>query len=157
MSLLSHLRARKGSTHRARRIGRGDASGWGGTAGRGHKGQKARKSGGIRRGFEGGQSPIILRLPKFGFSHAWARQNYALVQVSQLANLEGEVTPEILQKAGLVKASDLKRGYKIKVLQGRKTNQKIELKKTLKLKVHKLSGAARQVIEKAGAGVELIK
>ena len=176
MSVLENLRPRRHSTHRARRVGRGDSSGWGGTAGRGHKGQKARKSGGIRRGFEGGQSPIILRLPKFGFSRAWARQHYSLVHVSQLVGFEGEVTPETLQRAGLVKASDLKRGYGVKVLmRGRRLSAITskgkaakpdastskapggdELKKTLVLKVHKISKAARGAVEKAGGRVELI-
>ena len=67
MSLLSELAPNKGATHKKKRVGRGDGSNWGGTAGKGHKGQKARSGGKVRRGFEGGQTPLIRRMPKIGF------------------------------------------------------------------------------------------
>ena len=70
MSLLSSLRAAKGSKHYRKRLGRGRGSGLGQTSGKGNKGQLARSGGKVRRGFEGGQSPLIRRVPKFGFSNS---------------------------------------------------------------------------------------
>ena len=144
MSLLGQLRPKKGSTHKKRRVGRGDASGWGGTAAKGHKGQKARSGAPIPRGFEGGQTTIARRLPKFGFTNAMFKTTYELVNLSDLEKLDGEVTPESLQKAGVVH-----KGL-VKILGNG------ELTKSLNVKAHKFSASAKAAIEKAGGSVEVL-
>ena len=147
MNLLSELRPLKGSRHRRRRIGRGPASGWGGTSGKGHKGQKVRSGAPIRRGFEGGQTPLQVRLPKFGFTNRRFKKEYEIINLDQLSKLEEpEVTPEILKKRGLVS-----RGLAVKIL-GRG-----ECHQALNIKAHKVSQSARQSIEAAGGKVEIIK
>jgi large subunit ribosomal protein L15 len=145
MNLLSELSPNKGATHKKKRIGRGHASGQGGTAGKGHKGQKARKSGNVKRGFEGGQTPLHRRLPKFGFKNTEFKNNYVIINLHQLNNFDGEVSPAELVKIGFLKKSE-----KLKVLaQGK-------LDKILTVKAHKFSEAAKQEIEKAGGKVEVI-
>ena len=94
MSLLSQLAPAEGSKHYQKRVGRGRGSGLGQTAGKGHKGQLARSGGKVRRGFEGGQTPLIRRLPKFGFSNKDYQTKYEVVNLSQLENLTGTITPE---------------------------------------------------------------
>lgn len=146
MSLLSELKSNKGATHSKKRIGRGDGSGQGSTAGKGHKGQKARSGGKVRVGFEGGQMPLMRRLPKFGFSNAQFKKVYEIVTTGQLNKFSGDVTLETLQNAGLIKKGDVK----VKVL------TKGEIKTNLNLKVHKISESAKAAIEKAGGTVEVI-
>lgn len=146
MSLLSSLRPKKGSTHYKRRVGRGDGSGWGGTAAKGHKGQKARAGGGIRLGFEGGQMPLVRRLPKFGFTNAKFRNRYDIVTLEQLNNFDGDVNLDTLIAAGLTTAKG-----KVKVL------VKGELTKAVNLTVHKISSSARKIIEDKGGKVEVIE
>src|SRR3954471_24769263 len=92
---LNSLRPAKGSTHKKKRVGRGPGSGLGKTSGRGEKGQKSRTGYSRRPGFEGGQMPLVRRVPKRGFTNIW-RTEYAVVNLSQLAELDGEVTPESL-------------------------------------------------------------
>ncbi len=145
MSLLSELAPNKGATHKKKRIGRGDASGWGGTAGKGHKGQKARSGGAIRWGFEGGQMPLQRRLPKFGFKNTQFKNNYVIINLQQLNNFDGEVSPETLVGMGYLKKKE-----KLKIL------AKGKLDKSLTVKAHKFSEAAKTEIEKAGGKVELI-
>ena len=94
MGILGSLRPKRGSTHNSKRIGRGRGSGKGGTATKGHKGQKARTGGTVRRGFEGGQSPMARRLPKFGFTNATFKTVYQIVNLEQLNRFDGDVTPE---------------------------------------------------------------
>src|ERR1051326_7978129 len=102
MSTLNQLRAPKGSRHRKKRVGRGQGSGLGKTAGRGGKGQKAR-SGNMRfEGFEGGQSPLQRRLPKFGFNPP-NRLYFAVVNVGDLESFSGTVDEAVLRTKGLVK------------------------------------------------------
>src|SRR5215207_1832078 len=87
---LHNLQPRPGSKHRTKRLGCGESSGHGKTSGNGHKGQKARSGGSIRLGFEGGQMPLIRRMPKRGFNNAAFRTNYAIVNVGDLeSNFEG--------------------------------------------------------------------
>ena len=129
------------------RLGRGQGSGNGKTAGKGHKGQKAR-SGGLRKlGFEGGQTPLARRLPKRGFTN-FTRKEYAVVNLSQLNCFEdgSVVTPDILKECGIVK--NTKDG--VKVL-GEGT-----LEKKLTVKADKFSSAAVTLIEKAGGTVEVL-
>lgn len=144
MSLLSELKPKKGSTGYRKRVGRGNGSGLGGTAGKGHKGQKARTGGKVRWGFEGGQTPLMRRLPKFGFNNHNFRTRFDVINLETLNKFDGEVSPETLQKAGLLTHG------RIKIL-GKGT-----LTKKLKVKAHKLSDSAKAAIEKAGGTVEVI-
>ncbi len=145
MNILSTLRPKKGSTHNTKRLGRGRGSGKGGTSGKGDKGQKARKSGNIRRGFEGGQMPVHRRSPKFGFKNTLFTTRYEVVNLGQLEKMSGEVTPESLKAAGLIKYGPVK-------ILGQGT-----LTKNLTVKVHKFSESAKNAIEKAGGKVEVIQ
>jgi large subunit ribosomal protein L15 len=145
MSLLSSLAPKEGSTHYPKRIGRGIGSGLGGTAGKGHKGQLARTGGTVRRGFEGGQTPMHRRLPKFGFSNVDFATNYDIVNVGQLETMSGEITPETLIQLGFV-------GKGLVKILGNGT-----LKKALTVKAHKFSEGAKKAIEAAGGKVEVIK
>jgi len=145
MNLLSELRPNRGSLKSRRRIGRGDSSGWGGTSGKGHKGQKARAGGGIARGFEGGQMPLVRRLPKFGFKNIPFKNRYDVVTTERLNKFEGEVTAATLKAAGVVSGNE-----KVKVV------VRGELTKAIILKVHKVSKGAKKVIEEKGGSVEEI-
>ncbi|MBU8897364.1 50S ribosomal protein L15 [Corallococcus sp. H22C18031201] len=145
MSTLNGLKRPQGSWHRKKRVGRGQGSGLGKTAGRGGKGQKAR-SGNMRfEGFEGGQSPLQRRLPKFGFNPP-NRTTYAVVNLADLESAfaaGATVDADALKKAGLVKG----RYDGIKLLaQG-------DLTKKVSVTVHKASAAAREAVEKAGGSV----
>jgi large subunit ribosomal protein L15 len=146
MSVLTNLKRPEGSWHRKKRVGRGQGSGLGKTAGRGGKGQKAR-SGNMRfEGFEGGQSPLQRRLPKFGFNPP-NRTAYAIVNLGDLEHAfdaGATVDEAALKEAGLVKG----RYDGVKVLAHG------ELAKKLTVKVNKVSAAARENIEKAGGSVE---
>jgi len=145
MSLLAELAPRPGATHKKKRIGRGDGSNWGGTAGKGHKGQKARSGGKIRRGFEGGQTPLMRRLPKIGFTNADFKKTYSILNLHQLSKFGDEISPEILVQKGVLSKND-----KLKILaQGK-------LEKAVKVKAHKFSQQAKELIEKAGGSVEVI-
>ena len=144
---LSNLRPAEGSKHSDNfRRGRGHGSGNGKTAGKGHKGQKAR-SGAPRPGFEGGQMPLFQRLPKRGFTNIH-RKEFAIVNLDTLNRFEDgtEITPELLLEEGVV--SKLKAG--IKVL----GNGAIE--KKLTVKAHKFSASAKEAIEAAGGKTEVI-
>ncbi len=145
MSLLSELSPNKGATHKKKRVGRGDGSNWGGTAGKGHKGQLARSGGKVKRGFEGGQTPLHRRLPKFGFKNTDFKNNYVIINLAQLNGFEGDVTPEALVQKGFMKKTE-----KLKVLGNGKLN------KSLTVKAHKFSESAKTEIEKAGGKVEVI-
>lgn len=145
MMLLEKLKPKKGSTHNTKRLGRGRGSGKGGRAGKGNKGQKARKSGNIRRGFEGGQTPIHRRTPKMGFKNTMFRNRHAIVNLSQLEKLSGEVTPATLKAAGLVNK------LFVKIL------AKGEIKKALTVSAHHFSEAAKSAIEKAGGKAIVLK
>lgn len=144
MSLLSELKPKKGSTGYRKRVGRGHGSGLGGTSGKGDKGQKARAGGRVRWGFEGGQTPLMRRLPKFGFSNVPFRNEFDIINLDQLAKFEGEATPELFEKAGLLRVG------RVKIL------GKGQLSKALTVKAHKFSESAKQAIEKAGGKAEVI-
>lgn len=146
MSLLSKLQPKKGSTHYPKRIGRGIGSGMGGTSTKGHKGQLARTGGTVRRGFEGGQTPLSRRLPKFGFTNAAFANVFQIVNLSDLNKVEGNVDPSSLYKAGLITKK-----AQVKVL------AKGELKKAITVKAHAFSAKAKEAIEKAGGKTEVIK
>ena len=144
MSLLSNLRPKKGSTGYRKRVGRGIGSGLGGTAGKGHKGQKARTGGTVRWGFEGGQTPLMRRLPKFGFSNVTFANQYDVFNISQLERFGKDVSPEILEAAGVLKHG------KIKILGNG------EIKTAMTVKAHKFSQKAKEAIEKAGGRAEVV-
>jgi large subunit ribosomal protein L15 len=139
---LHDLSPAKGSKHSKKRVGRGPGSGLGKTAGRGEKGQKSRTGYSGRPGFEGGQMPLVRRVPKRGFTNIWRRE-YAVVNLSQLADLEGDVTPEVLRELGLVRS-----GRKVKVLGDG------EIGKALHVVADKFSKSAREKIEAAGGRCE---
>jgi large subunit ribosomal protein L15 len=147
MMRLHNLRSRPGSRHRVKRLGCGESSGHGKTSGKGHKGQKARSGGSIRLGFEGGQMPLIRRLPKRGFNNAAFHKHYAVVNVSDLnAFKAGTVINE-----QLLRESNLIRGH----FAGIKILGDGELKHDLQVQVDKISTTAREKIEKAGGTVTL--
>ena len=135
------------STKARKRIGRGPGSGNGKTSGKGHKGQNARSGGGVRPGFEGGQTPLFRRLPKRGFTNINAKE-YALVNLDQLNVFEDgtEVTPAVLKEAGIVRAE--KSG--VKVLGNG------ELTKKLTVKAAKFSKSAEAAITAKGGSIEVI-
>jgi len=147
MMRLHNLRPRPGSRHRVKRLGCGESSGHGKTSGKGTKGQKARSGGSIRLGFEGGQMPLIRRLPKRGFNNAAFHKRYAVVNLSHLnAFKAGTVVNE-----QLLRESNLVRGH----FAGIKILGDGELKHDLKVQVDKISTTAREKIEKAGGTVTL--
>jgi large subunit ribosomal protein L15 len=147
MMRLHNLQPRPGSRHRTKRLGCGESSGHGKTSGKGSKGQKARSGGSIRLGFEGGQMPLIRRLPKRGFNNAAFHKRYAVVNVSDLnAFKAGTVVNE-----QLLRESNLVRGH----FAGIKILGEGELKHDLAVQADKISATAREKIEKAGGTVTL--
>src|ERR1700757_5386866 len=107
MLQLHNLRPRPGSRHRVKRLGCGESSGHGKTSGKGTKGQKARSGGSIRLGFEGGQMPLIRRLPKRGFNNVAFHQTYAIVNLSDLNEFKAgsTVNKQTLREAKLVRGN----------------------------------------------------
>ncbi|MEQ8485344.1 MAG: 50S ribosomal protein L15 [Pseudomonadales bacterium] len=141
---LNDLSPAAGSRKAGRRIGRGTGSGNGKTAGKGHKGQKARKSGNVRPGFEGGQLPLQMRVPKFGF-RSRVGMTTAEVRLSELAKVEGdEVSIDALKSANVLKRS-VKRARV--VLSG-------AIDRAVTVKGIKVTRGARAAIEAAGGKVE---
>jgi large subunit ribosomal protein L15 len=147
MMRLHNLRPRPGSRHRVKRLGCGESSGHGKTSGKGHKGQKARSGGSIRLGFEGGQMPLIRRLPKRGFNNAAFHKRYAIVNLDDLNEFEAGsvVNEQVLRKSNLV------RGHFV----GIKILGDGELKHGLTVEADKVSAAAREKIEKSGGTITL--
>ncbi len=144
---LSELYPAPGAKHPKKRVGRGPGSGTGKTAGRGAKGQRSRAGGGVRPGFEGGQMPLIRRLPKRGFRNIFGR-SFLVVNVRDLNRFAPESTVDetALRQAGLVKGA----AHGIKLLgQG-------ELTQPLIVKVNAVSAQARAKVEAAGGRVEVI-
>ena len=145
---LHELSPVEGSTHVSKRIGRGHGSGNGKTAGKGHKGQKARSGGGVRPGFEGGQMPLQRRIPKRGFVNIFATK-YVTVNVSDLeAKFENEavIDAESLKACGVMK----------KVCDGVKVLGNGEVTKNFTVKAAAFSASAKEKIEKAGGKAEVI-
>jgi large subunit ribosomal protein L15 len=145
---LNSLKPAPGAKKERHRVGRGVGSGWGKTAGRGHKGQKARSGGFHKVGFEGGQMPLHRRLPKRGF-HSTTRDYMAEVRLNELERLDGgEVTLASLRAAGIVPRGAL--GVKI-ILSGKLT-KKLAVKGDVKA-----TKGARAAIESAGGSVEVVE
>lgn len=147
MKSLENLHPAPGSNKNKKRLGRGPGSGKGGTSGKGHKGQKARKSGNVRAGFEGGQMPLYRRLPKRGFKNP-SRIEYNPINLDALNAFDAGtvVTAELLAQGGLLRKPNMP----VKLL-GRG-----QLTKALTVKLHKASSAAKAAVEKAGGKVEEI-
>lgn len=144
---LHELKPAEGSRKVRNRVGRGIGSGNGKTAGKGHKGQNARSGGGVRLGFEGGQTPLFRRLPKRGFTNV-NRKEFVIVNLSALNRFEDgtEVTPELLLETRVI--SKVNNGVKI-LASGK-------LEKKLTVKAHKFSSTAVEAIEAAGGKTEVI-
>jgi large subunit ribosomal protein L15 len=144
---LEELKPAAGATKKTKRVGRGPGSGNGKTAGKGHKGQKARSGGVKGAGFEGGQMPLQRRIPKRGFTNVF-RKEYAVVNLSDLETVAGTetVTPDMLMQKGLIK--DMKSGLKVLGMG--------ELKAKLTVRAHKFSKSAMEKIQAAGGKAEVI-
>ena len=140
---LNNIQPASGATHNSKRIGRGQGSGKGGTATKGHKGQKARAGYSQKIGFEGGQMPLQRRLPKFGFNNISRKEyrgiNLDIIQALVDAKNLSEVTKEVLVENGLSSKNDL-----VKIL-GRG-----ELKSAVSISAHKFTKSAEEAISKAG-------
>ncbi len=139
----------QGATTPAKRLGRGIGSGLGKTSGKGHKGQWARSGGGVRPGFEGGQMPLIRRVPKRGFNNHF-RKVYSIVNLSILENFEAGAVVDIdaLNAKGLIKI--------VKDSAGLKVLGNGQLSKAITVKANAFSAAAKEAIEKAGGTAEQI-
>ena len=144
---LHELSPNPGAVRDVKRVGRGHGSGNGKTAGKGHKGQKARSGGSIRPGFEGGQTALARRFPKRGFNNIFATK-YAIINVSDLEKfVDGTVVDtELLKASGIIK----------KEMDGIKVLGNGELTKNLTVKAAKFSAAAKEKIEKAGGKAEVM-
>ena len=146
MKHIGNLKYSEGAKKKKKRIARGPGSGHGGTATRGHKGQKSRSGAKIRIGFEGGQMPINRRLPKFGFTNRFKKE-YQIVNLSQIQNLidkdllnDNIVNAEILYQFGLIKKTDVP----VKILGNG------EINKSLQFTANFFSKTAKEKIESAG-------
>ncbi|HTL55900.1 MAG TPA: 50S ribosomal protein L15 [Candidatus Limnocylindrales bacterium] len=146
---LHDLKPRPGAKHRRKRLGQGESSGHGKTSGRGGKGQTARSGSSIRIGFEGGQMPLIRRIPKRGFNNARHTTRYLAVNLEVLNRFEegSHIDEEILRKAGLANG----RGAGVKILGDG------ELTRKLTVSAHAFSASAKAKIEAKGGTCELIK
>lgn len=152
-AILSNLKYAKGSRRRVKRIGRGQGSGHGGTATKGHKGQHSRSGAKFRPWFEGGQMPLIRRVPKSGFTNPF-KTEYQIVNVATLQLLatkgklvEGKITPTILFTLRAV----AKKSVPVKILGDG------ELKTKLDVSAHAFSASAKQKIETAGGSVQIVQ
>ncbi|HDT11200.1 MAG TPA: 50S ribosomal protein L15 [bacterium] len=130
-----------------KRIGRGNASGWGKTAAKGNKGQKSRSGGGVRRGFEGGTMPYNRRIPKRGFFNKWAK-DICVINIRYLDKFDADtiVDAGTLMEAGLYSGKE----KTIKII------GKCDLTKALTVKAHKFTSGAKESIEKSGGKAEEI-
>ena len=148
---LSNLKAAEGSKKTAKRIGRGQGSGRGGTSTRGHKGQKSRSGYSRKKGFEGGQMPLQRRVPKFGFSNP-NRKFFQGVNLGRLQLLiDSKQIKEDLDVKKMIELGLVKSNEKVKIL------AKGDFKSKLNIKCHKFSLAAKKIIEENGGSIELIE
>ncbi len=144
---IQSLRPAENSRFKQKRLGRGIGSGVGKTSGKGHKGQNARSGGGVRVGFEGGQMPLIRKLPRRGFNNALFRKNYTVINVSDLNKFDDNATVDaksLIEKGIVSKIEE----YGVKVL----GNGKLE--KALTVKLNKFSESAKKKIIEANGSVE---
>ncbi len=145
---LHNSKPRPGSRHRVKRLGCGESSGHGKTSGKGHKGQKARSGGSLRLGFEGGQMPLIRRIPKRGFNNAAFKITYAPVNLGDLEKHfdAGTIDEKGLREKGLVNGN----------WDGVKILGDGEITKKFSLTVNAISASAKEKLEKAGGSIELL-
>ena len=144
---IQSLKPAENSRFNQKRLGRGIGSGLGKTSGKGHKGQNARSGGGVRVGFEGGQMPLVRKLPRRGFTNADFRKSYSIVNISELNKFEENAVVDakaLLEKGILSKVEE----YGIKIL----GNGKLE--KPLTIKANKFSESAKKKIKKVGGKIE---
>jgi large subunit ribosomal protein L15 len=146
MQDLSNLTPAPGLRRKKKRVGRGDASGTGGTAGRGHKGQKARSGASIPAWFEGGQMPIYRRLPKRGFKNPFRKECLAI----NIKDLEGFASGSVVDKQALIAKGKIKTKDQVKLL----ASGEIDVPLTVRLE--KASKAAVEKLEKAGGSFERV-
>ena len=146
MAELHDLAPSPGSHRNRKRIGRGQGSGHGGTSTKGHKGQKARSGGNVHPRREGGQMPLIRRIPKRGFKPL-ARVEYQVVNLRDLERVEGDVSPEVLKAVGLI--GSLRKPVKV-LGQG-------DITKAVSVSAHAFSQSARAKIEAAGGSVTVVE
>lgn len=145
---LDELKPAPGSRHRRKIVGRGIGSGHGAQSTRGMKGQRSRSGFGGMTGFEGGQIPLIRRIPKRGFRHSAFRDDRAVVNVGDLEarfQANAEITPALLHTEGLIS-----KGQKVKILSNG------ELTKAFRVKAHAFSAVALEKIKKAGGATEIL-
>jgi large subunit ribosomal protein L15 len=144
---LANLKPRPGARHRTKRLGCGESSGHGKTSGKGHKGQKARSGGSIRLGFEGGQMPLIRRVPKRGFNNNAFKTRYAIVNLDDLEQFDAgaQIDENALREKGLVRGA----------FDGVKILGNGTLTKALTITANRVSAGAKEKIEKAGGTVTL--
>ena len=184
---LNELRPAAGSKRERRRVGRGHGTGWGKTAGKGHNGQKQRSGSYVSPIFEGGQMPIIRRIPKRGFSNAPFKKDIIAITLSDIVEKfnDGDVVSlETLVENGIVKNPKFIKKYSDEVLRNIKGRRAVkeylnsnveayvkekeftsllkiigntEVNKKLTVKAHRISKAAKELIEKAGGSVELLE
>ena len=148
MLTLNNLSSPKGAIRNTKRIGRGQGSGYGTQAGKGHKGQKARSGGGVRTGFEGGSMPLYMRLPKRGFKNAPFKKEYAIVSLDQVENkFDGiNVNRENLISKGLLKG--INKRLPIKILNGETFTKKLVFEG-----IDKFSTSAQSKISETGSTI----
>lgn len=146
---LNNLSSPKGAIKNTKRIGRGQGSGYGTQAGKGHKGQKARSGGGVRTGFEGGSMPLYMRLPKRGFKNEPFKKEYAVISLDQLeAKFDGElVSRDSLISSGLLKG--INKRLPIKILNGDTFSKKLSFEG-----IEKFSASASKKIEESGSKIK---
>ena len=184
---LNELRPAAGSKRERRRVGRGHGTGWGKTAGKGHNGQKQRSGSYVSPIFEGGQMPIIRRIPKRGFSNAPFKKDIIAITLADIVERfnDGDVVSlETLVENGIVKNPKFIKKYSDEVLRNIKGRRAVkeylnsnieayvkekevtsllkiignaEVNKKLTVKAHRISKAAKELIEKAGGSVELLE
>ena len=184
---LNELRPAAGSKRERRRVGRGHGTGWGKTAGKGHNGQKQRSGSYVSPIFEGGQMPIIRRIPKRGFSNAPFKKDIIAITLSDIVEKfnDGDVVSlETLVENGIVKNPKFIKKYSDEVLRNIKGRRAVkeylnsnieayvkekeftsllkiigntEVNKKLTVKAHRISKTAKELIEKAGGSVELVE
>ena len=146
---LNNLSSPRGANKNTKRIGRGQGSGQGTQAGKGHKGQKARSGGGVRTGFEGGSMPLYMRLPKRGFSNAPFKKDYAVISLDQIEYKfeSGDVDRDSLVKVGLLKG--INKRLPIKILNGDTFSKKLNF-----VGIEKFSASATDKISKTGSTIK---
>jgi len=140
----------KSHKKRSKRVGRGESSGWGKTSGRGHKGQKARKSGHTKFGFEGGQTPLIRRLPKRGFKNIHSR----MLKVINMDKILSFFPPNSVVNLKVLRANNI---VKTNKLQGLKLVKGIKPIHPIEITLNKISQVLKSDIEQAGGSVKIIK